>query len=89
MDRDTFVSAKSYEVAAKSAGVVISAVDAVMKKKCRGAFCAIRPPGHHVGTWGAVEALEALDITSLGFCLLNNVAIGAAYVMYNYRLAIK
>lgn len=89
IDRDTFVSAKSYEVAAKSAGVVISAVDAVMKKKCRAAFCAIRPPGHHVGPWGAVEAPEAPELTSQGFCLLNNVAIGAAYTMYNYRSNIK
>ena len=83
------VSANSYEVAKKSAGVVITAVDAVMNKKCRGAFCAIRPPGHHVGPWGAVEASEAPNIASLGFCLLNNVAIGAAYTMYNYKSLIK
>lgn len=89
LDYETFVSAKSYEVATKSAGVVLSAVDAVMKKKCRSAFCVIRPPGHHVGPWGAVEASEAPEIASLGFCLLNNVAIGAAYAMYNYRSTIK
>lgn len=83
------VSPKSCIVAAKSAGVVISAVDAVMKNKCRTAFCAIRPPGHHAGPWGAVETPEALDMTSLGFCLLNNLAIGAAYTLYNYRSVIK
>ncbi len=55
LDRDTMVSANSYRVASKSAGVVIAAVDAVMKKKCHSAFCAIRPPGHHAGPWGAVE----------------------------------
>lgn len=83
------VSARSYEVAAKSAGVVVSAVDAVMKKKCRAAFCAIRPPGHHVGPWGAVESSEAPEISSQGFCVLNNVAIGAGYTLYNYRSLIK
>lgn len=89
VDRDTLISPKSYTVAAKSAGVVISAVDAVMKNKCRGAFCAIRPPGHHAGPWGAVETPEARDMTGLGFCILNNVAIGAAYTLYNYRSAIR
>ena len=54
-DRDTVISANSYKAATKGAGVVIAAVDAVMKKKCHAAFCAIRPPGHHVGPWGAVE----------------------------------
>lgn len=55
LDRDTSISHDSFNAAAKCAGVVIAAVDAVMKKTCHTAFCAIRPPGHHVGPWGAVE----------------------------------
>jgi acetoin utilization deacetylase AcuC-like enzyme len=55
LDRDTTISRGSFGAAAKAAGVVIAAVDAVMKKTCRSAFCAIRPPGHHLGPWGAVE----------------------------------
>ncbi len=55
LDRDTAISAGSYRAAAKGAGVVIAAIDAVMKKKCHSAFCAVRPPGHHAGPWGAVE----------------------------------
>ena len=89
IDRDTIVSKNSYNAAAKSAGVVIAAVDGVIKNQCRNAFCAIRPPGHHVGTWGAVKSTDDQEIESLGLCLLNNVAIGAAYALYNYRAIIK
>jgi len=89
IDYETFVSPKSYTIARKSAGVVIAAIDAIMKGKCRRAFCAIRPPGHHVGPWGEVKSIEAPGISSLGYCLLNNVAIGAAYTLYNYQSVIK
>ena len=83
------ISPKSYEAATKGSGVVIAAVDAVMRNQCRTAFCAIRPPGHHAGPWGAVEAHEAKDMTGLGFCILNNLAIGAAYALYNYRAIVR
>lgn len=55
LDRDTFISHESYNAATKGAGVVLAAIDAIMKGTCRTAFCAIRPPGHHAGPWGAVE----------------------------------
>lgn len=55
LDKDTCISHDSFSGASKAAGVVIAAVDAVMKKTCQTAFCAIRPPGHHVGPRGAVE----------------------------------
>ena len=52
----------------------------------RNAFCAIRPPGHHAGPTGVVAC--ANDPTgSHGFCLLNNLAIAAAYAMNAHRHA--
>jgi hypothetical protein len=48
------------------------------------AFCAVRPPGHHAGPRGVVSSKK--DRTgSHGFCLLNNVAIAAAYAMNVHR----
>lgn len=72
---DTAISPKSYEVALYAVGGVISAVDAVVQKKVKNAFCAVRPPGHHA------EASLAL-----GFCLFNNVAIAARYIQKKYNL---
>ena len=52
----------------------------------RNAFCAIRPPGHHAGPTGVVAC--ANDPTgSHGFCLLNNLAVAAAYAMNAHRHA--
>lgn len=48
------------------------------------AFCAVRPPGHHAGPTGIAE-FERQPHGSHGFCLLNNLAIGAAYAMSQYR----
>jgi acetoin utilization deacetylase AcuC-like enzyme len=65
---DTRVSRKSYEVALLAAGGVLAGVDAVMSGILKNVFCAVRPPGHHAGR-----------DTAMGFCLFNNVAIGARY----------
>ena len=65
---DTDITANSWEVARKAAGGVMNAVDAVVTGKTRNAFCAVRPPGHH-----------ATANRGMGFCLLNNIAIGARY----------
>ncbi|KAL8445244.1 hypothetical protein Emed_005802 [Eimeria media] len=89
-DGDTPVTALSWEAATCAAGTVIAAVDAVCKGEKVNAFCAVRPPGHHLGSWGAAQtapyALTDEDIAagSQGFCVLNNVAIGAAYARYTY-----
>lgn len=72
---DTVVSAGSYEAAILAAGGVIAAVAAVMEGKVRNCFCAVRPPGHH-----------ALYDRAMGFCLFNNVAIGARYVQKRYGI---
>lgn len=72
---DTVVSMGSYEAARLAAGGVIAAVDAVMEGKVRNCFCAVRPPGHH-----------ALYDRAMGFCLFNNVAIGARYAQKRYGI---
>src|SRR5205823_2099527 len=65
---DTEITTKSYDVAVQAAGGVINAVDAVVSGQARNAFCAVRPPGHHSNA-----------TRGMGFCLFNNVAIGARY----------
>ncbi|SIO73292.1 histone deacetylase HOS3 [Babesia microti strain RI] len=88
LDQDTGVTPHSWTAARYAAGAVIAAVDAVCNGSCTNAFCAIRPPGHHLGTWGAAQASntddEDMASGSQGFCLINNVAIGAAYAKYRY-----
>jgi len=72
---DVPISAKSYEAALAAAGGVLSAVDAVMDGRIRNAFCAVRPPGHH-----------ALKEKAMGFCLFNNVAVAARYLLNKHGL---
>jgi acetoin utilization deacetylase AcuC-like enzyme len=65
---DTDITPNSWEVAARAAGGVLNAVDAVLTGTARNAFCAVRPPGHH-----------ASASRGMGFCLFNNVAIAARH----------
>ncbi|KAG5177795.1 hypothetical protein JKP88DRAFT_350538 [Tribonema minus] len=88
LDGDTAVSRASYEAALRAAGSVCSAIDRVCggggsgaRRRNRNAFCAVRPPGHHAGPRQGGAALQG----SHGFCLLNNVAIGAAYARHMHR----
>jgi acetoin utilization deacetylase AcuC-like enzyme len=67
-DPDTYVSKGSYEAALYAAGAVLEAVDRIKAGEIDRAFCAVRPPGHHA------EANRAM-----GFCMFNNVAVGARY----------
>ena len=73
---DTVICSRSYEVARLAVGGVLEAIDAVMDGRVQNAFCAIRPPGHH-----------ALKDRAMGFCLFNNVAIGARYIQKEYGLS--
>lgn len=57
---------------------------ALVYLQARSAFCAVRPPGHHAGPVGVVPSANDPH-GSHGFCLLSNVAIGAAYAMNVYR----
>lgn len=86
LDGDTALSQRSFEAAMHAAGSVCGAVDRVCggARKNRNAFCAVRPPGHHTGPRGVVTC-ENDGEGSHGFCLLNNVGIGAAYARHMYR----
>ena len=67
LDGDTIVSPGSGEAALRAAGALVEAVSLVATGRVKNAFCAVRPPGHHAER----------DI-AMGFCIFNNVAIGAA-----------
>jgi len=68
----------------RAAGGVCHAVDKVCSGANRNAFCAVRPPGHHAGYRGVVEGGDEPH-GSKGFCLVNNVAVGAAYARCMWR----
>jgi acetoin utilization deacetylase AcuC-like enzyme len=75
LDHDTVLSAQSFEVARLAAGAVCDAVDKVIAGPERHAFCLIRPPGHH-----------ASHHKGAGFCLFNNVALGARRAIDDHAL---
>jgi len=75
IDGDTVMSARSAEAASRAAGAVVAGVDAVLGGRANNAFAAVRPPGHH-----------ATPDTPGGFCLFNNVAIGARHAQAKYRV---
>ena len=66
IDADTFMSPGSAQAALLAAGAVVQAVERVARGDMKNAFCAVRPPGHH-----------APADRAMGFCLFNNVAVGA------------
>lgn len=68
LNPDTYMVPNSYTIARLAAGGVCAAVDAVMDGETDNALVAVRPPGHH-----------ATPSTAMGFCLLNNIAIGARH----------
>jgi acetoin utilization deacetylase AcuC-like enzyme len=72
---DTELSPGSLTAALASAGAVVSAVDAVITGRTRAAFCAVRPPGHH-----------ASHARGMGFCVFNNVAIGARHARRRHAI---
>ena len=80
IDPDTLMNRHTLDAALHAAGAAVAAVDAVMAGEAQTVFCAVRPPGHH-----------ACRDRAMGFCFLNNVAIGAAHAMAAHgvrRLAI-
>jgi acetoin utilization deacetylase AcuC-like enzyme len=70
---DTSISEHSFDCAARAAGCVIAAVDAVFDRAVSSAFCLVRPPGHH-----------AECSRGMGFCLFNNIGVGARYAQQRY-----
>jgi len=74
-DPDTPVSEQSFDTACLAVGGVLTLLDDVMAGRLRNGFALVRPPGHH-----------AEPERAMGFCLFNNVAIGAAYLRARYHL---
>lgn len=75
LDADTALNPFSYQAALHAAGAVVLGVDLVMGKKVENVFCNIRPPGHH-----------AERARAMGFCIFNNVAVGAAHALAHHGL---
>ncbi len=74
LDGDTVVSPGSKDASKDAVGSIITAIDGVQKKEFKNAFCAVRPPGHH-----------AEKEKAMGFCIYNNVAVGANYLIEKYK----
>ena len=74
LDGDTIVSPGSKDATKDAVGSIITAIDGVQNKEFKNAFCAVRPPGHHAEKGKA-----------MGFCIYNNVAVGANYLIEKYK----
>jgi acetoin utilization deacetylase AcuC-like enzyme len=75
LDGDTIISPGSKEATLDAVGSIVAAIDGVQNKEYKNAFCAVRPPGHH-----------AEKNKAMGFCIYNNVAVGANYLIDKYKL---
>ena len=75
LDGDTIISPGSKEASSDAVGSIITAIDGVQNREFKNAFCAVRPPGHH-----------AEKNKAMGFCIYNNVAVGANYLLEKYKL---
>jgi acetoin utilization deacetylase AcuC-like enzyme len=75
LDPDTSMNRMSLSASLRAAGAVVRATDLVMGGEATRAFCAVRPPGHH-----------ATPVRAMGFCIFNNVAVGAAHALEHHGL---
>ena len=75
LDSDTIISPGSKEATVDAVGSIITAIDGIQNNEFKNAFCAVRPPGHH-----------AEKNKAMGFCIYNNVAVGAHYLIEKYKL---
>jgi len=75
LDPDTNTSDGSWEAATHAAGAVLTGIDMIEDGKADNAFALVRPPGHH-----------AEYARAMGFCLFNNIAIGARYLSKRFGL---
>ena len=76
LDPDTAMCPESLEAALRAAGANVLAVDLLMSGRANRAFCNVRPPGHH-----------AERARAMGFCIFNNVAVGAAHALDHHGLS--
>ena len=76
LDPDTSMNPYSLAAARRAAGAVVKGVDMVMAGEIANAFCAVRPCGHH-----------ATFDRAMGFCIFNNVAVGAVHALETHGLA--
>ena len=74
LDSDTIISPGSKQAILDAVGSIIMGIDQVNSGKFKNTFCSVRPPGHHA------ESNKAM-----GFCIYNNVAIGAAYLLHHCK----
>ena len=74
LDGDTIISPGSKNATLDAVGSIITAIDGVENKEFKNAFCPVRPPGHH-----------AEKNKAMGFCIFNNVAVGANYLIKKYK----
>ena len=74
LDGDTVVSPGSKDATKDAVGSILTAIEGVQNKDFKNAFCAVRPPGHH-----------AEKEKAMGFCIYNNVAVGANYLIEKYK----
>ena len=75
LDPDTSMNRMSLSASLRAAGAVVRATDLVLEGSATRAFCAVRPPGHH-----------ATPLRAMGFCIFNNVAVGAAHALERHGL---
>jgi acetoin utilization deacetylase AcuC-like enzyme len=75
LDPDTAMNPHSLSAARRAAGAVVHAVELTYEREVQNAFCAVRPPGHH-----------ALSDRAMGFCIFNNVVVGALHALDHFRL---
>ncbi len=75
IDPDTLMNPYTLQAALHAAGSTVCGVDLVMKKEVNAAFCNVRPPGHH-----------AERARAMGFCFFNNIAVGVAHALEQYKL---
>ena len=74
LDGDTIVSPGSRQASSDAVASIITAIDSVQNKEFKNVFCPVRPPGHH-----------AEKNKAMGFCIYNNVAVGAHYLIDKYK----
>ena len=74
LDGDTIISPGSKKATIDAVASVVCAIDGIENNKFNNAFCAVRPPGHH-----------AEKEKAMGFCIYNNIAVGAQYLINKYK----